>query len=156
MTSRPRSKVRCRARHSPEATLSAIDGLKVSEYDDAAMNGPSCLSCDRVLDAGDNFCRNCGLPVGSALPTVRSNMSTTVWQPTVSPVVKGAAVMAAGTVGQFLFRRMVSGLLGRHGHARASRGLPARRARTDDGLVDEAQIITEMIMTRRVRVRRQA
>jgi hypothetical protein len=49
---------------------------------------------------------------------------------------------------------MVSNLLG-GGRPRKSRALKARGGR-DDGMVDEAQIITETIMMRRVRVRRQA
>jgi len=62
--------------------------------------------------------------------------------------------MAAGTIGQFVFRRVVSSMLG--GGARKPRALQVRRARGDDGMVDEAQIITETVMMRRVRVRRQA
>lgn len=79
----------------------------------------------------------------------------TVWRPQASPVVKGAAVMAAGTIGQFVFRRVVSGLLGGGPRRRGARALRIRR-RNDDGLVDEAQIITETVMMRRVRIRRQA
>jgi hypothetical protein len=90
-----------------------------------------------------------------ALPAVRSNMSTTIWQPAVSPVMKGAAVMAAGTVGQFLFRRAVGSLLN-GGRSRKSGTMLIKRARGDDGMVDEAQVITETVMLRRVRVRRQA
>jgi hypothetical protein len=61
--------------------------------------------------------------------------------------------MAAGTIGQFLLRRAVNGIL--HG-ARPSnpRAIQIRRPRERDGLVDEAQIITETVMMRRVRVRR--
>jgi hypothetical protein len=39
---------------------------------------------------------------------------------------------------------------------RKERALQVRRPRGDDGMVDEAQVITETIMMRRVRVRRQA
>ena len=78
----------------------------------------------------------------------------TIWQPQVSPVVKGAAVMAAGTIGQFVFRRVVSSVLG-GGRAQASATCASRRRRDRDGLVDEAQIITETVMMRRVRIRRQ-
>jgi hypothetical protein len=77
-----------------------------------------------------------------------------MWQPQVSPVVKGAAVMAAGTIGQFVFRRLVSGLVGR-GPER-TRAIKVRRPKGDDGMIDEAQVITETIMMRRVRIRRQA
>jgi hypothetical protein len=127
----------------------------VSGYDVAAMSNPVCASCEAPVDASDNFCRRCGVAMEQTLPAVRPNMSTTIWQPAVSPVVKGAAVMAAGTVGQFLFRRAVSTLLS-GGRSRKAGAMQVRRGRGDDGMVDEAQIITETIMMRRVRVRRQA
>ena len=119
------------------------------------MSNPTCASCENIIDADDNFCRRCGAAIGAQLPAVRNNASMTVWQPAVSPVVKGAAVMAAGTVGQFLFRRVVSNLL-TGGRSRKAGAIQVKRARGDDGMVDEAQIITETIMMRRVRVRRQA
>ena len=119
------------------------------------MSNPTCASCEHLIDPDDNFCRRCGASVAHALPAVRQNMSTTIWQPSVSPVVKGAAVMAAGTVGQFLFRRVVSNLL-TGGRSRSTRAMQVRRGRDNDGMIDEAQIITETVMTRRVRVRRQA
>jgi hypothetical protein len=120
-------------------------------------NSVVCPSCSGAVDAPDRFCRHCGFAIEVAqLPAVRTPSATTIWQPTVSPVVKGAAVMAAGTVGQFLFRRMVSGLLGGSGERPKRRALQVRGRRQDDGMVDEAQIITETVMLRRVRVRRQA
>jgi hypothetical protein len=63
--------------------------------------------------------------------------------------------MAAGTIGQFVVRRALSGLVGggRRQSAKRRSIFPARRG---DGMVDEAQIITETVMMRRVRVRRQA
>jgi len=119
------------------------------------MSGPTCHTCAALIDEGDNFCRQCGVAAGRApLPAVRRAALPAVWQPQISPVVKGAAVMAAGTVGQFIFRRVVSSMLG--GGGKKQRALQARRPRGDDGMVDEAQIITETIMMRRVRVRRQA
>ncbi len=118
------------------------------------MNDVFCTTCGAGVDAADNFCRQCGSEIRvSRLPTVRGVSSTAIWRPAVSPAVKGAAVMAAGTVGQFLFRRAVSGMLGRN--SRSSKAIQFRRPRQGgDGLVDEAQIITEMVMTRRVRIRR--
>jgi hypothetical protein len=63
--------------------------------------------------------------------------------------------MAAGTIGQFVVRRAISSLIGGDGSKKKRRSLfPARRR--DDGLVDEAQIITETVMMRRVRIRRPA
>jgi hypothetical protein len=87
------------------------------------------------------------------LPAVRQSATPAVWQPVVSPVVRGAAVMAAGTVGQFLFRRAVRNIIG-GGRPRKAGAIQLRRPRERDGMTDEAQIITEMVMMRRVRIRR--
>jgi hypothetical protein len=117
------------------------------------MDISRCHSCEGDLDDGDNFCRQCGTAVGHAgVPAVRQASSMTVWQPNVSPIVKGAAVMAEGTVGQFLFRRMISNLVQGAGRS----GRRALRINNRDGVVDEAQVITETVMLRRVRIRRQA
>lgn len=117
----------------------------------------TCTTCTSPLDASDNFCRRCGSSaIAAALPAVRADATPAIWQPQVSPVVKGAAVMAAGTVGQFLFRRMVSNMFGTRGRRPTSRGVRVGNGRERDGMVDETQIITETIMMRRVRVRRQA
>lgn len=85
---------------------------------------------------------------------MRGTDDVATWRPYVPPVVKGAAVMAAGTIGQFVFRRAVSSLLGdRRGRGRDLVRIfrPER-----DGLEDEAQIITETITMKRVRIRRQS
>jgi hypothetical protein len=115
------------------------------------MNPASCPACASVLDDDDNFCRRCGASTSAGLPALRGPMSATVWQPRVPPVVKGAAVMAAGTVGQYLVRRVVMNMLGGGSKPKPLRAL---RKRGDDGMVDEAQIITETVMMRRVRIRR--
>ena len=118
------------------------------------MNGSYCPSCGFAVEGDDNYCRHCGLAMSNAsLPAVRGATATTIWQPAVSPVVRGAAVMAAGTVGQFLFRRAVRGLIG-GGRSRKAGAINIRKPRERDGMTDEAQIITEMVMMRRVRVRR--
>lgn len=113
-----------------------------------------CQVCASLIDDADNFCRRCGASLAVRLPAVRSNPAAMIWQPAASPVVRGAAVMAAGTIGQFLLRRAVTGLIS-GGRERARRAIPVGRSR-NDGMVDEAQIITETLMMRRVRVRRQA
>lgn len=121
------------------------------------MDMSTCLHCNSALDDGDNFCRRCGGSVAMPqVPATRAPASITIWRPQASPVVKGAAVMAAGTVGQFVFRRMLSNFI--NGGTRKPRrgGLIRRPANDRDGMVDEAQIITETIMMRRVRIRRQA
>jgi hypothetical protein len=117
------------------------------------MNLPSCPECASILDVDDNFCRRCGASISARhLPSVRGPVAATIWQPRVPRVMKGAAVMAAGTVGQYIVRRLVRNVIG-GGNARASRAL---RRRPDDGMIDDAQIITETVMMRRVRIRRQA
>jgi len=119
------------------------------------MDNPTCHACHAALDESDNFCRQCGVAIGrAAVPAVRGSATPAIWQPQASPVVKGAAVMAAGAIGQFVFRRVVSSMLG--GRPRRQRAVQVRRPRGDDGMVDEAQIVTETIMMRRVRIRRQA
>ncbi len=119
------------------------------------MHMSSCNACTTVIDDGDNFCRRCGVPVAEVqLPAVRTSAMPAIWRPQTSPVVKGAAVMAAGTVGQFLVRRVIGGLLA--GSApKKHRAIRIKNPR-NDGMLDEAQIITETIMMRRVRIRRQA
>ena len=120
------------------------------------MESVFCKACGIAMDAGDNFCRRCGVNARmSALPAVREPSTPAIWRPRVSPAVKGAAVMAAGTVGQFLLRRAVNGIIG-GGRPRDVRAIQIRRPRERDGLADEAQIITETVMMRRVRIRRPA
>ncbi len=116
----------------------------------------TCPRCRSARDADDNFCRRCGLAASTTqLAPIPPPGAATVWRPQASPVVKGAAVMAAGTVGQFLFRRIVGGILGSgRGASRKHRAIRIKNPR-NDGMVDEAQIITETIMMRRVRIRRQ-
>ena len=118
------------------------------------MKDVFCPTCGAAADAVDNFCRRCGAAVNTTrLPAVRQDATPTVWQPAVSPVMKGAAVMAAGTVGQMLVRQAVRRILG--GGNPRRRGIQLRRPQERDGLVDDAQIVTEMMMVRRVRMRRQ-
>ncbi|MDE3095753.1 MAG: hypothetical protein KGK07_07110 [Chloroflexota bacterium] len=117
------------------------------------MSTSICPDCEAVLGADDNYCRRCGAALaGARLPAVRGPMSATLWQPRVPRVVKGAAVMAAGTVGQYLVRRALVNMLA-GGKRRAARAV---RTQDNDGMFDEAQIITETVMMRRVRIRRQA
>jgi hypothetical protein len=117
------------------------------------MDASFCPSCGADVEPADNFCRKCGIAMCASVPAVRSTMTPTVWQPRVSPVMKGAAVMAAGTVGQFLLRRVVGNAMS--AGARSGKRNPLKlRGKSNDGLVDEAQVITEMVMVRRVRLRR--
>ena len=118
------------------------------------MTDRLCPSCSFALDPDDNFCRRCGAAYRRAnLPVVRPASTLALWRPAVSPVVKGAVVMAAGTIGQMAIRRLVNSVLG-SGKSRQS-GIRMVAPRDRDGMVDEAQIITETVMMRRVRIRRQ-
>ncbi len=120
------------------------------------MHVSTCHACSFALDNGDNFCRRCGVAVVQAqLPAVRESAMPARWRPQTSPIVKGAAVMAAGTVGQFVFRRVIGGLLSGGGRSNTRRAIQTKHPRRDDGMIDEAQIITETVMMRRVRIRRQ-
>jgi len=106
-----------------------------------------------MLAVDDNFCRHCGTSLSAihGLPAVRRPHSLTLWRSNVPPVVKGAAVMAAGTVGQYVVRRMITNIITGAGKK------PGRAVRkAGDGMFDEAQVVTEMVMMRRVRIRRQA
>jgi hypothetical protein len=80
----------------------------------------------------------------------------TLWRPVTSPVVKATAVVVASTVGQMLLRRAVKGVFGGSGGTSRSvvRRKPDAVAVSGDP-IDEAQIFTEMLMLRRVRIRRQ-
>lgn len=117
------------------------------------MHLDTCPTCEAELESSDNFCRKCGAAAQEArLPAPRTTQAVTLWRPQASPVVKGAAVMAVGTIGQFVVRRAIGGLLGSRPKRR--RLFPTRRG--SDGFVDEAQIVTETVMMRRVRIRRPA
>ncbi len=61
--------------------------------------------------------------------------------------------MAAGTIGQFVVRRALGSFVGGGGK---KRGRSLFSGRANDGLIDDAQIITETVTMRRVRIRRQA
>lgn len=119
------------------------------------MPNSICTSCSTSLETDDNFCRQCGAAHNDGqLPAMRRTTSVTLWRPQASPVVKGAAVMAAGTIGQFVVRRAIGGLI--NGRTRQTRRSIFPLRRRSDGMVDEAQIITETVMMRRVRIRRPA
>jgi hypothetical protein len=64
--------------------------------------------------------------------------------------------MAVGTVGQYVVRRFVSNLLSGGPRPRRASEIHLRAPRERDGMVDEAQVITEMVTMRRVRIRRPA
>jgi len=117
------------------------------------MDPAFCRDCAEQIEASDRFCRHCGSPrEGTSLPTVRATAVPAIWRPQLSPVARGAVVMAAGTVGQFLLRRAVRSFIG--GRPSRTGTIEIKQPKQKDGLADEAQIITETVMMRRVRIRR--
>lgn len=117
-----------------------------------------CGRCATVCDLEDNFCRHCGMALGEQrLPLRRDQRLPAVWRPRVpAVVVRGVAVVAAGTLAELLARRLVRGAVRRV--ASVTR-LPLRRERAritplrDDGDVD-AHIVSDTLLVRHVRVRR--
>ena len=116
------------------------------------MDASFCANCGNQIEAADNYCRQCGAAARAGLPTVRQSSVPALWRPQLSPVVRGAAVMAVGTVGQYLLRRAVRGVVG--GRPAKTGTIQISQPKQKDGLADEAQIITETVMMRRVRIRR--
>jgi len=115
---------------------------------------PNCARCDSPLADADNFCRHCGLALnGRHLPSVRNGASLpAAWQPSLpSSVVKGAAVVAAGTIAQ----RLATGLLRRVFRRAAQRErAQAELVRRDDAPPVEGQVVSETFFVRRIRIRR--
>lgn len=118
-----------------------------------------CPRCSASYDVEDNFCRNCGFSLHEVgVPAVREgSYQPVVWQPSLPPVVKGAAVVAAGTLAEFLIRRLVSRMF------RPRRFLPsqndsAKRAaqvvEREEPLTADTQIVSETLLLKRVRFRR--
>ncbi|MGD0765658.1 MAG: zinc ribbon domain-containing protein [Dehalococcoidia bacterium] len=117
-----------------------------------------CKRCSSPYDPDDRFCRKCGASLsGANVPAVRPDFQAVVWRPAVPPVVQGAAAIAAGTLAEFILRRVLKRLF------RPRSLLPALRKEPvssilgrngDDGMQADAEIESEAFMVRRVRVRR--
>lgn len=119
-----------------------------------------CDCCAAPYDPEDNFCRRCGFPLHQAagLPAVRDGRyEAVVWQPAVPAVVKGAAVLAAGTLAELLVRRILSSAF-RPRSLLPSRTNSARRAaqvvEREEPVTDDTQMVSETLVLRRVRFRR--
>lgn len=146
--------------------MGAVEALDARRYNspavrDQAATPPHTLLCGRcatVCDPEDNFCRQCGLPLyDDQLPAVRNGRDLpVVWQPPLpAAVVKGAAFVAAGTVAEFLVRRLVSRALSRRPPTRAVAPREAQPvAAREAPLPDDAQMLSETFFLRRVRFRR--
>jgi hypothetical protein len=90
------------------------------------------------------------------LPAVSSASLPALWRPSVTnAVVKGAAYVAAGKVAEMLLRRLVRGAW-RRAPVRAL--VPARKAAAPevvaDAEADDAQVVSDTLFVRRVRIRR--
>lgn len=108
--------------------------------------------CGATYDRGDNYCRVCGLSLTSSatgVPAVRPAYQATVWQRPVPPaVLKAAGAIAAGTIAEFVMRRLASRALSPVRALVPGRSRPARR----DSL-EEAVILSETLVVRRFRSR---
>ena len=143
-------------------------------YNGAAMNkdGGSqsealsrCARCGSSRDPEDSFCRHCGAALhASRVPMVRDERSYAApvpWRGTMPVVVRGAAVVAAGTLAEAVLRRLIARAL--RGSARSSdrrAWLPARRQPEKAELVESPQptgdddhVVSETFLFRRVRLR---
>jgi hypothetical protein len=128
-------------------------------FDQPEGEGLLCPRCSAPYDAEDNFCRSCGFPLHEVgVPAVREGpYEPVVWQPSAPTVVKGAAVVAAGTLAEYLLRRLVSRMF------RPRRFLPsqsdsAKRAaqvvEREEPLSADTQMVSETLVLKRVRFRR--
>ena len=142
-------------------------------YNGAAMNkdgrsqGEALLRCPRCgssHDREDSFCRRCGAALhASRVPMVRDERSyaPVPWRGTMPVVVRGAAVVAAGTLAEAVLRRLVARALRGRGLPPDRRArLPARRQPEKAGVVEPSepagdgdQVVSETFLFRRVRLR---
>ena len=162
----------------PHATMFAAARGPV--YNGAAMNkdGRSqsegllrCPRCGSSHDRGDSFCRRCGAALhASRVPMVRDEQSyvPVPWRGTMPVVVRGAAVVAAGTLAEAVLRRLVA--LALRGRGRPSdqpvrqagrrTRQPARRQPEKAEVVEPSEpagdgdlVVSETFLFRRVRLR---
>ncbi len=120
-----------------------------------------CPRCDAAYDEGDNFCRRCGANLnGSNLPAVRDSYEVALpWKGQSMPaLVRGAAVVAAGTLTEMLLRRLVSRAFRpkrvRWPVQRPAEAVTAAPAPSDDSMPADTHVVSETFILRRVRLRR--
>ena len=71
-----------------------------------------CDTCDILLDAEDNYCRNCGAPVQVVqVPAVRTVQPPALFRSTAAPLATGAAAVAATAILRWALGQVVRGLL---------------------------------------------
>lgn len=67
----------------------------------------SCYRCGRPHEPEDNYCRRCGAALRSRrLPVPREPYALAPWRGWGPPAVRGAAVLAAGSLLPWLLRRL--------------------------------------------------
>lgn len=122
-----------------------------------------CSRCDGAYDGDDNFCRHCGSPLfdDEQLPVVRETRLPAVSRPSVpASFVRGAAVVAFGKLAEMAVRRLARIAIGRgSGRASSVEKMPAGGAKgeivpREDSLPEDALLVSETVMVRRVRIRR--
>jgi hypothetical protein len=128
-----------------------------------------CPRCDNSRDPEDNFCRHCGAALRSTrMPMLRDGGAYEVapWRGPLPVAVRGAAVVAAGTLAEAILRRLIGRALRRSIHPSSSTGrqsrLPARRQAEKAEPVEGSEaahgddhVVSETFLFRRVRLRRQ-
>jgi hypothetical protein len=118
-----------------------------------------CEHCGASHDPDDGFCRKCGASLSSSrVPAVRRNYQPVVYRPAVPIVVQGAAAIAAGTLAEIVLRRLIKRLFRPRSLLPALRRDAKKPAQVqkpqDDGEEPDAQIESETIILRQIRLRR--
>jgi hypothetical protein len=126
-----------------------------------------CARCGTSHQLSDDFCRRCGAALRAGrLPVIRDQRSRAPvpWRETVPVVVRGAAVVAAGTLAEAVLRRLIVRALRRGVRPSNKPGRqlwPLARRRQDKAAVlerpepdgDGDQVVSETFLFRRVRLR---
>ena len=138
--------------------IARYNGRTVSENGQSPPETLLCGRCATTYDAEDNFCRQCGLSLrDDPLPVPNESNMPTIWQPPLPvAVVKGAAFVAAGTIAEFLLRRIV-GRAFRATTQHTQSPVPSQPASVEqrNGSQDEAtHVVSETLLMRTIRFRR--
>jgi len=118
-----------------------------------------CEHCGASHDPDDEFCRKCGASLtGSRVPAVRRNYQPVVYRPAVPIVVQGAAAIAAGTLAEIVLKRLIKRLFRPRSllpvlRSNAKKSVPVEKQQAD-GEEPDAQIESETIVLRQIRLRR--
>jgi hypothetical protein len=116
-----------------------------------------CGRCQTACQSSDRFCRQCGLYLHeSQVPSLWDEPKSPVpWRPaSTGLVVRGAAIVAVGTVAEILLRRLVRGILsGDGGKPEPAKEMAVVPQANGNGH-SEAEVVTETLLFRRIRFRR--